>query len=72
MTPGSCFREYEKKMQIEEKCSKRTKPILTSVGDNDFTNSKLKFDNKVNKNLEQPSCLTSQRNVIQVNMIVTY
>ena len=33
MAPGNCFREYEKKekMHIEEKCSKGTKPILTSV-----------------------------------------
>ena len=30
MTPGNCFREYEK-MQIEEKCLKRTKALLTSV-----------------------------------------
>ena len=31
MTAGNCFREYEKKIQIEEKCLKRTKPILTLI-----------------------------------------
>ena len=36
----------------------------------DFTNSKLKFDSKVDKNLEQTSCLISKRNVIQLNMTV--
>ena len=59
----------KKKMQIEEKCLKRTKQILTSVF---LTKSKLKFDNKVNKSLERRSCLTSERNVIQMNIIVTY
>ena len=31
MTPRNCFREYEKKIQGEEKCLKRTKPTLTSA-----------------------------------------
>ena len=37
MTPGNCFREYQKKKkEIEEKCLKRTKPILTSVRDSEI------------------------------------
>ena len=52
---------------------KTTKPILTSVGDGEALRiAKNKFDNKVHKNLEQTSCLTGERNVIHVNMIVTY
>lgn len=65
MTPGNCFKEFEKKMQIDEKCLRRTKPILTPVRHSEIlTNSNLKFDNKVNKNLEQNSSFNSQRNVI--------
>lgn len=65
MTPGNCFREFEKKMQIDEKCLRRTKPISTPVRHSEIlTNSNLKFDNKVNKNLEQNSSFNSQRNVI--------
>ena len=36
MTPRNCFREYEKKIQGEEKCLKRTKPTLTSVRDREI------------------------------------
>ena len=38
----------------------------------DFANRKLQLGNKVDKNLEQTTCLTSERNIIQVNMVVTY
>ena len=31
MTPGNFFREYKKKMHIEEKCLKETKPILILI-----------------------------------------
>ena len=37
----------------------------------DFTKNKLTFDNKVDKSLEQTS-LSIERNVMQVNIIVTY
>ena len=38
MTPGNCFREYQKKKKkkVDEKCLKRTKPILTSVRDSEI------------------------------------
>ena len=53
---------------------KRTKPIFTSARDSETLRiAKVKFDNnKVHKNLEETNCLTSEKNVTQVNMIVTY
>ena len=48
-----------KKNPIEEKCFKRTKSILKLVMQ-DFANRKLKLGNKVDKNLEQSTCLTSE------------
>ena len=52
---------------------KRTKPILISARDSETLQiAKVKFDKKVHRNLEQTSCLTSERNVTQVNMIFTY
>ena len=53
---------------------KRTKPIFTSARDSETLQiAKVKFDNnKVHKKLEETNCLTSEKNVTQVNMIVTY
>ena len=74
MTPGNCFKEHKQKKNWENlgKMLKKNKANI-DIGkrQRDLTKSKLTFDNKVHKSLEQTS-LTIERNVIQVNIIVTY
>ena len=74
MTPGNCFKKHKqkKKRQNLGKMLKKNKANI-DIGkrQRDLTKSKLTFDNKVHKSLEQTS-LTIERNVIQVNIIVTY
>ena len=63
-----------KKKCILREMFKRTKPIFTSARDSETLQiAKVKFDNnKVHKKLEETNCLTSEKNVTQVNMIFTY
>ena len=74
MTPGNCFKEHKQKKNWENlgKMLKENKGnIDVFQRQRDFTKSKSTFHNKVDKSIEQTS-LTIERNVIQVNILVTY